>query len=746
MLRTCTALRTLVPALVVLAALGAAAHAFVDTHLNEITEPLGSYAQSRVTEIDGLPSVDKATKKERKLLAKLASKTSRDVADLKGDFKELLLGGKTAKKLKDAVTPMRDALDESFARAELALGERREFVNDHVLLITDATTLKKVQKKLDAYNRARGDAAAAADDLARAKALAKAEKGVTSALKLAEKGAQRAVNESTSGLKMPLVRLRSGDTVGSGGARVAIPIDADSDIAGAAVDIPPGALASPRAITLEPADSFVGGRDTAAGPAVRVLPAGIQLNQPVRVHVPYALPQDGSLADLALFHRTGDDITATLDIDLGLNGTLSGQATSFSEFQAGLLAPPLGAPSGKYHVEMLFVSHTLSADGSTPSEEAIGVAGQDWTFRADHTGRRDAGSAPLVFRAFTAESPFHVDGYSPGLVGSVDYAWEQLEEGRFRFSFPGTLGATAHAEGVVSQTGDVIAFTGHGGAFDFLAVGVRDGVQATNADMQGRWLAVELGAQLIGPDQSPFVSRYVSSYTWFQADAPTKTLTFSGSGTAFLTDRQFDPGTAGHHAVSTSSQADGGTEDFNVLPNGQVQGDSLRRLGWVHPGAGIFVSVHGDSSARSVELMIAVKQPATLPAAIFRGDYRLARMDWTARRDSPDTFRSFLDIDQGVGRMSVAELGEATVAMEGVERTAYALHAMPSTGAVDWRSSSVTSDVTPANAVFLLSLDAAANHVAGTAPRWYGVSGDGQIVLGATQATGPVRGIAIGLR
>ena len=42
-------------------------------------------------------------------------------------------------------------------------------------------------------------------------------------------------------------------------------------------------------VTIEPGDSFVGGRDTAAGPSVRILPAGTSFNQPVRVAVPLAL-------------------------------------------------------------------------------------------------------------------------------------------------------------------------------------------------------------------------------------------------------------------------------------------------------------------------------------------------------------------------------------------------------------------------------------------------------------------------
>ncbi len=745
--RSLSARRLAVPAAAVLLAASAGAHAFIETHLDEIAQPLGAYAAARVAAIDALPAPGKATKKERKLLLKLSKKEGKVARSMKSDFKELLFAGKTAKKLKDAAAGMGDALDEAFARAEIALGERREFVGDHVALISDPRALQKIRKKIAAFDAARAAARSAADDAARSKAYAKAEKSITAALKRAEKGAQKVVNASTSGLRMPPIRLRSGDDVGAGGARVAIPAAADSPLAGASVIIPPGALASTRRITIEPGTSFVGGRDVAAGPSVRFLPAGVAFNQPVRVAVPFVLPPDVDAADLALFHSTGAGVTATLDVTIEPSSTLSGEATSFAEFQAGVLAPPLGAPSGTYHVQMIFVSHVLSPDGAVASEENIGVTGQDWSFRADGSGRREPGSAPLVFRGFTAASPFHIDGFSPGLVGSVDYAWELVEAGRFTFEFPTAFGVTATAEAIVSQTGDVIAFVGRGGAFEFLGVGVRDDVEgAGNADLSGRWLAVELGAQLVGAGQSPFTSRYVSSFTSFEADSDTATLTFDAGGASFLTDRTFDPGGSGAHDVTAASAADGGSEDFFVLPSGQVQADQQRRAGWVHPAAGIFISTHADRDGRAIELMVAVRQPATVAPETFRGDFRIARLDLTAREDGADAFRSFLDVDPGVGTFTVVDGGRATVALEPVERASYALAAPPTSGAAAWTSSVALAAATPPADVFDLILDAAGNDRSPGATRWYGISSDGGVLLGTSQATSALRSLLIGLR
>ena len=738
--------RSLALAAATLLVLTTGALGFIDTHLDEIGKPLGDYADARIAEIEALPSQDKAAKKERKLLLKLSKKEAKLATSMKSDFAELAFGGKTSKKLKDAAAPMQDALDEAFRRAELALGERREFVGDHVELILDLKALQKIQKKIDAYNQARTDARAATDDLTRAKALAKAEKSITAALKRAEKAAQDAVNQSRTGLRMPYLRLRSGDQVGGGGARVAIPVDADSPIAGASVVIPSGALTSSVQITIEPGDSFIEGRDSPAGPSVRFLPAGVSFNQRVRIHVPFQLPPDVNPDEVALFHKTGADITATLDVSFESNGTLSGEATSFSEFQAGFLAPPLGAPSGKYHVQLLFVSHVLSTENAINSEQNFGITTQDWSFRADGSGRRDPGSAPVAFRGFVAQSPYHIDGYSPGLVGSVDYEWAQIQPGRFEFTFPTAFGSLADAEGIVSESGDVIAFSGRGGAFDFVAVGVRDNITASNADLDGRWLAVEMGAHLIGVDQSPFVTRHVSSFTSFEADSETATLTFSGNGSSFLTDRQFSPGAVGDHSVATTTQVDGGTEDFLVLPSGQVQGDSQRRIGWIHPDAGIFISAHANQQTRAIDLMVAVRQPDTVPQETFRGDFGIVRMDWTPRRDETVAYRSFLDVDPGVGTFSIDSFGEATLSLAPVARASYRLVAPPTSGAVDWDSSLSLSDATPADDVFSLDLDAAGAHRPDTAPRWYGVSGDGRILLGSSQSTTDLRGILIGLK
>ena len=737
--------------------LSVGAFPFIDTHLDEIAAPLGEYATGRIAEIDAIGSPEKAQKKERKLLAKLEKKEGKFARALRNDFSELVFGGKTAKKLRDAAAPMRDALDDAFRLAELALSERREFVNDHVLLISDAKALTKVQKQITKYDEARVSANAAATDDLRAKALGKAEKAITKALKKAEIEAQKAVNLNGD-LRMPLIRLRSGDDVGTGGARIAIPLDSSSPIAGSSVLIPSGALASVRRISIEPGDSFVGGRDVAAGPSIRFLPSGTQFNQPIQVSVPFTLPPDADMQDLALFHDTGSEITATLDVTFEANGTLTGAATSFSEFQVGLLAPPLGAPSGTYHVEMMSVIHRLDDDGSSASSEVLSIAGQDWSFRADGTGRSSLGSAVLVFRETLGISPHHIDGYSETSAGSVDFAWEQIDQGRFTFTFPTQLGDTAVAEGIVSESGDVISFSARGGAFEFFAVGVRSGEAATAEDFEGRWVAVELGVQLLDNGQENFRTRTFSSFTGFDVRATEGDLTFHDTGETFSADRTFLTDAApALHTRDLSSVADSGSEDFTVLFSGQIGADPVpaqigvakfRRLGWLDPTHNVFISHRGDSETRSVSLLVAVRQPADVAPETFQGDFRLSRIDLATRVENPVMTSSTLEVDPGVGTFSVDGAGNVTLTMEPIERAAYRLAGVGPVTGMTWTSSVTLSDATPAPLGFALALDPAGNHRPVATDRWYGVSGDGQVLLGASPGADDdgIRGIAIGLR
>ncbi len=742
--------RKLRPHLVValLAAAAASALGYQETHLDEITEPVAGYVTTRLAELDALPSPGKDDKKEAKALGKLAKKLAKPARTLASDFGELSVAAKTAKKLGTRADPMRDALDTMYHRAIVALGERRELVGDHVALISDANAVRRVQKLVDRYNAARAAAESAASDDAHAKALVAAEKDITAALKRAEKDARKAVGNSNGTLSMPPPRLRNGDLVGAGGARIVIPVDEESPLRGVGVLIPAQALAGQQRITIEAADGFVGGRDEPLGDAIALLPLTLTFNQPVRVFVPVTLPPGGVPADLALFAAHGSAQEATQDVTLEPNGTLSGEVTSLGRFQAGRLAPPLGAPSGTYHVQMFAVAHVLDATDTDKSQVRAGVLDQDWTFRADGVGRASSGDAPLVFRQVLSVAPHHVDGTSSSLVGSIDFLWEQVREGRFAFDFP-IEGGSASAEGVVSASGDVISFTGRGGAFDFFAVGVRAGTAPTLADLAGRWAAVEIGVELTGAGTEPFATRLVSSFTGFDIDAGAGTLAFLGTGSTFTTTTTYHTDAASAlHTRETDAFADGGVESVQVFGDGGVFGDMQQRRGWANADAGVLVTARKPSAGGSVTLLVAVRRPAGGGASVSAGDYEVARLGLSAAVENPLAPRSSLAIDPAIAQLTLDGAGSATLVFEPVTRATYTLEGLPPLADITWSLAAATTAATPPDATFAFTPDAAGDVTGPTLPTWYAVSADGSVLLGATpgEAVREERGILIGLR
>jgi len=750
------AMRSHILALAVLFAAGllaSPAEGFIETHLNEINVPVADAVADRVVVLDAKGDLAKNEKKERSRLAKLAKKLAKKPARKLGDdFKNLKKAGSTAKKLGIAVISIENGLDETFGLAELALGERRALVQDHLVLITDLKHVGKVNKILEKYGTARAfatTAEAASDHSTRSKQLGKAEVAVTKALKKAEKFAQQAVNADRTGeLSMPPVRLRSGDDVGAGGARIAIPDEADSPVARASVLIPPGALGALSRITIEPAADIVGGRDVPVGPAVRFLPAGTQFSQLVTVSVPYALPDGANADDLAVFHFDGVTTDPTLAVIREPNLTVSAQFDSFSEFQAGLLAPPLGAPAGTYQTEMFVVLHRLDALDQDETDRRVEIFEQAITFRADDTGTAGIGAAPIIARGFLSAVPHHDTVAFSSLLGSFEFEWTQVGDGIFTFVFP-AAGEQVAANGVVSTDGSVLAYTGHTDEFDFFAVGVRKGTAVTTADLAGRWFGVELGARFGNRGTEPFSTRWHAAYTAFDADGTTGDLTFDAGGEIFQRDVRYDTDLATPaHVVTTQIIADSGVQNAIVLPDGSLTSPDLKFRGQFNADAGAMVAATIDLLDYSVSLMIAAKQPATVPANTFQGDYHFARIDLEPRQDDLISTTSHLDVETGNGLLSVDGGGLAALVLDPLTRATYTISGLPPLSNMTWTSTGAVQVINEPVANFALSLDAAGNHRGDPAARYYGVSGDGNIVLSiAPGELGRVlRGIGIGLK
>jgi len=304
-------------------------------------------------------------------------------------------------------------------------------------------------------------------------------------------------------------------------------------------------------------------------------------------------------------------------------------------------------------------------------------------------------------------------------------------------------------EGVVSTNGEVLVFTGRAAGLELLGVGTRAaGGMVSQAELEGRWLAVDLGVHLRDEGTEPFSTRWVNRFRTFTVDA-TGALTYDPSGTVFSTDVTYRTDQVPPvHTRSAASTADGGSESLFVSFQGGVSSTAGDRTGWLAPAAGMLASHRFDDQANALELSVAVRQPATAGALTFLGDYRFARLDVGAAVEEPPGTTSrglFLPV---LGTLAVDAGGNATLSDEAAEQADYALTGEPPSAAMTWTLARTLVQVPGGSLPFALELDAAGNHTPAGAARWFGVSGDGTVVLGAAPGDGLTlfRSLFVGLR
>lgn len=723
--------------------LAAAAHAaVVETHQNEITQPVETYVTARVAALSALPAPTKAEKKELSALKKLAKTLAKTQSSLKGDFNELKAAAKTRVALGIAGAPMQAALDQAFARAQLSLSERIELGDDYAAAFLDTRRAQQTQKSLSKVVEQRAKAATATTDAKRASALAKTDTLLAAALKKADKLLVKAQGADD----VPPTRFRSGDTLGVAGGRVAIPRDSGSPAAGASIVFPFGALGGPTVITLSEATGFVGGRDTPAGPAIAVSPDTLALGAPARVFLPFALPAGADPDDLAVF-AAGPPAATLRPATANADGTLSASAASLSSFQAGVAAPPPGQPGGSYRLLMLISTVGLEAGGADAVDSGgfgVGVVDETITFRADLTGSTGSPTFQDVSRNFTRDGVHHIDSAQGIGSGSENLTWTADAPGRFSFTFPIGVGVQAQANGVVSDDARVIAFSGRGGVFEFLAVGVRGGSDVVAADLDGRWAAAEFGVELRNDLAEPFTTRWHSAIRWFTVSNGNVTFDAQGmraeADVTYRTD-QADP----VHVLTESQAADGGTATWTVLPSGRFTEPMNRRIGWFDGDAGVIVSRSYDPAARSIALQVAVRQPAAATPDALPGLSRFAQYQVGLTAGSPTPRSSTHEPTPSTGTLDVASTTSATLSDDAATRHVCTLTGPVAAIGIDWTMTEASNALTAAQTPVTLSLDAAGNHLAPADPRWFAFSGDGKYVLTVVRGAG-VRGMALGMK
>jgi hypothetical protein len=743
-------IRNLVALAVLAAACGVAA-AYTETHRNEITAPVAVYVADRIDALSALATPTKADKKELKILKGLARTLAKDQAALKGDFKELVATGVASGRLGAAAATMTPSLTEAFVRAGLSLSERDELARDHLAVLSDPKHKVAIQSSLAIASKARSDAELATTTAKRATLLAKADTFTTKALVQAEKY----VLKDRGADFLPPTRLRSGDVVDARGGRVAVPRDSGSTIAGASVVIPEGVFQPPfsATITLSPATSFVGGRDLAAGPAVAVVasPAPPSLGAGVPLFVPYALPTGATPTDLALFDA-GPPVGPISPVTLNTDGTLSARIAAFSTFQAGVAAPPPGQPGGAYRVQTFAINTAvdLTGDGVDRAGVLVGVIDQTVTFRRDHTASASLPTFSAATRTFTrAAAPHHADDAQSLFIGSSDFAWTAGTTGRFSFTLPLAGLTQAQVQGVASDDGRVVSWSGGGGDFQFVAIGVKtDASSGVTADLAGRWAAVEMGVQFLDGDVEPFRTVWSDAFRSFTATSA-GAVSFDAAGSRFQTELTYRTDiAAAPHERGSDVLGDGGDETWTVGANGRFISSDGLRYGWFDKAAGLLVGVRYDGPNRAVSMLVAVPQPATANLTAIPGLYHLAGLDVGTEASVPATTSSKHDVTPMVGALDVATTSSAQLSLDATTRSAYELTGVPALPTITWTMVPTTASLAASAASVTLALDAAGNHVAPSDPTWFAFSGDGRYVLGLTrgEATRLARGISIGLR
>lgn len=742
-LRRRRSIRTPIAVLVLAAAAPFAAGSVTETHVNEITAPVAAYVTARVAELQALPAPTRDQKKELKLLGKLAKKLAKTQFALKGDFAELAAAAKTAAQLGAAGLPMGAPLDEAFARASLSLSERSELTRDYTALITNPDHVAPVLSKLGAASAARTAADAQTDRAKRAAGLVQADALLTKALKKADK-----TLVTDRGFEfVPPTRWRSGDAIGLGGGRVAVPRDSGSPIAGASIVIPLGVLQTPVAVTLTSATDFVGGRDTPAGTAVAIGPDALTFAAPARVYIPYALPDGANAADLAVFVK-GPPASTVFDAVPEIDGTLSADVSVLSTFQCGLAAPPPGQPGGAYHVQTLALFTALDSEAKDLGGIVVGVLDQTITFKVDHTGSTTPPSYNAISRNLVGAAPHHIDSKQTPFFGSVDFAWTQGAQGRFSYTIPLGNGSTATVEGVASDDGRVIALSARGGSFEYVGVGVRGGTTSATSDLAGRWAAVELGVELRDNGAEPFTTRWFDALRTFTVDTQ-GAVAFAPQGTRFETDVTYHTDEADPvHTRTENVAGDSGAETWTVQATGRFSDTTNRRAGWLDASAGVLVSGFYDEPGRRVSLMVAVPQAATATLASLPGVYHLAQYEIGTGVGAPATSSSTHDTTPSVGSLDVQSATAATLTYEAASRAVYTLSGPPPLTDIAWTMTSAATALPASSSNLTLALDAAGNHTGLAEERWFAFETQGRTVLGLLRGepTRLTRGIAIGLK
>jgi hypothetical protein len=435
--------------------------------------------------------------------------------------------------------------------------------------------------------------------------------------------------------------------------------DGSSDLFGAAVSIPAGALEGslPISIGSSPALVLTDPDDQAAGFAVDLQPSGTTFKSAATVTLPFdfsLLPANQSPSDIRVLIRE-DDGSTRIVIPLAVDevaGTVTLQTSGFSVcvpiVRTGI--PRFGLTPGGDEYWALFLEDQMDDQPSTNDSR-----GRQYTVQVGEVALFADSSLQFNFDHRT----FRVDNSDDGngnVNGSVT-ATQQFDSGTATWNYEGdgqsifvTTGDTDRPTFRVARDGS--AMVGHGrtpasGRVDCLVLLRKDKDPIALADLKGTYslIAVDIDPQNGGGGPG--------SIAYAQPDRVFGQATFDGAGglriSATQVKSRFDSST---NSWSSRQESIGLSSTYRLDKDGTIlldippekpgdNGDTFRLM----PGTGLdaLMGTHLSAANSNVFAIWLVKQGSGFSTKTFTGPYRMATIEVGAR-----TYDLFLQQNQFV--------------------------------------------------------------------------------------------------
>lgn len=434
--------------------------------------------------------------------------------------------------------------------------------------------------------------------------------------------------------------------VGPTGGVVAV-TGATSDLNGASVSLPPGALDAPLPISISSADAppLPDEDSQFAGPAVDLEPSGTTFNSAVSVTLPFDYAQLPALAtpdDIFVYVVEEDGSTSKLvpssvDPGDGVRGTVTVSANGFSKFiaavPAGMRRIGLTQGGDKYWALTMKAEMTRDNQQDDSRSRSYSLAIGEVTFLAGHTFQLSTEE-----RTVGIENPDHVVDPNDinDLPGGVDgavlgSAAPQIESGTWVYGADGqSVALTSSDQKVavlsVNRDNSVMAGRGRGVSEARAEVSVllrKNTGPITVKSLAGTYHMVVTGidGRKNGAPRTPAT---------IGTDHQLGTLSFDGKGHCRIVVKgrktRFDSGAWKTTAESADFQGTYAVEAAGTvlvtLPPGSP-GDPPDALRF-YPGAGatVFLGGNRDFSGDNTTLLVLVKQGSGLSPKSLVGAYR----------------------------------------------------------------------------------------------------------------------------